>query len=182
VTRTAYGGSCYLNNAAVAAQALRDGGATRVAILDVDAHHGNGAQAIFSGRDDVCTASVHVDPAAGWFPHYVGFADESDDANLNVPLAPGSGDATWLAAVQELAAFAQADALVVALGVDAAATDPESPLRVSPSGVRIAGQILGGLALPTVLVQEGGYDLASIGELVRELLVGFEEGMGSARE
>jgi len=182
VTRTAYGGSCYLNNAAVAAQALRDGGATRVAVLDVDAHHGNGAQAIFSSRDDVRTASVHVDPAAGWFPHYVGFADESDDSNLNVPLAPGSGDAAWLAAVQELAAFAQADALVVALGVDAAATDPESPLRVSGSGFRIAGQILGGLALPTVLVQEGGYDLASIGELVREVLVGFEEGMGSGRE
>ena len=76
VTRAAYGGSCYLNNAAIAAQALRAAGADRVAIIDIDAHHGNGTQMIFYDRADVWYGSVHVDPGAGWFPHYAGYADE----------------------------------------------------------------------------------------------------------
>ena len=76
VTRSAYGGSCYLNNAAVAAQALRAAGAGRVAVLDIDAHHGNGTQMIFYGRADVWYGSLHIDPGAGWFPHYAGYADE----------------------------------------------------------------------------------------------------------
>ncbi|MGZ4678478.1 MAG: histone deacetylase family protein, partial [Acidimicrobiia bacterium] len=71
-----YGGSCYLNNAAVAAQYLRDGGAARVAVIDIDAHHGNGTQELFYARDDVFFGSVHVDPAQGWFPHFLGFASE----------------------------------------------------------------------------------------------------------
>jgi acetoin utilization deacetylase AcuC-like enzyme len=74
--RDAHGGSCYLNNAAVAAQALRRAGAARVAIVDIDAHHGNGTQAIFYDRADVYYGSLHVDPGAGWFPHYAGHADE----------------------------------------------------------------------------------------------------------
>jgi acetoin utilization deacetylase AcuC-like enzyme len=173
VTRSAYGGSCYLNNAAIAAAALAEAGP--VAVLDVDAHHGNGTQEIFRGRDDVRTGSVHVDPAAGWFPHFLGFADESDDSNLNLPLAPGSGDGRWLEAVAELVGWAEgAAALVVALGVDAAAADPESPLEVTPAAFREAGRLLASLGLPTILVQEGGYDLDSIGELVRETLLGFE--------
>jgi len=171
-----YGGSCYLNNSAVAAEALAERFA-QVAVLDVDAHHGNGTQEIFRERDDVLTGSVHVDPGAGWFPHFLGFADESDGANLNLPLAPGSGDDVWLAAVRELAEWGSgAQALVVPLGVDAAAADPESPLAVSAAGFREAGRILGALGLPTVFVQEGGYDLATIGALVRETLTGFEEG------
>src|ERR1700759_708854 len=72
----AYGGSCYLNNAAIAAQALRESGAAQVAVLDLDAHHGNGTQAIFYERGDVYVGSLHVDPGAGWFPHYVGYAEE----------------------------------------------------------------------------------------------------------
>jgi acetoin utilization deacetylase AcuC-like enzyme len=177
VTRSAFGGSCYLNNSAIAAQYLRDRGHERVAIVDVDAHHGNGAQAIFWERDDVLTTSVHVDPGAGWFPHFLGFADERGAANVNLPLAPGSGDAIWLAAVDRLVATAQeheADALVVALGVDAAADDPNSPLGVTEEGFRKAGRLLGALALPTVLVQEGGYVLETIGPLVRATLEGFE--------
>ena len=174
VVRSAYGGSCYLNNAAIAATELlrRTGG--RVAVVDIDAHHGNGTQELFLGRDDVRTASVHVDPGAGWFPHFLGFRSENDDANLNVPVAPGCGDDVWLDGVREAAAFAQgARALVVALGVDAAAGDPESPLRVTAAGYREAGRILGGLGLPTVVVQEGGYDLATIGELVGATLYGL---------
>ena len=175
VTRAAFGGSCYLNNAAIAAAALSAAGP--VAVLDIDAHHGNGTQEIFRGRDDVRTGSVHVDPGAGWFPHFLGFADENDDSNLNVPLTPGTGDGRWLEAVAELVGWARGAAgLVVALGVDAAAGDPESPLEVSGAAFREAGRLLGTLALPTVVVQEGGYDLHNLGELVRETLLGLEEG------
>jgi acetoin utilization deacetylase AcuC-like enzyme len=174
VSRSLYGGSCYLNNAAVAAAALLHRLGGPVAVVDIDAHHGNGTQALFLERTDVRTASVHVDPGAGWFPHFLGFAAESDDANLNVPLAPGTGDDGWLEAVRTAAGFAaNARALVVALGVDAAAGDPESPLEVSASGYREAGRILGGLGVPTVVVQEGGYDLDTIGALVVETLTGF---------
>jgi acetoin utilization deacetylase AcuC-like enzyme len=172
VTHAAFGGSCYLNNAAIAAAALSEAGP--VAVLDIDAHHGNGTQEIFLGRTDVLTASVHVDPGAGWFPHFLGFATENDTANLNLPLAPGTGDDGWLAAVREAAKFAApARALVVALGVDAAAGDPESPLEVTAAGYREAGRILGDLGLPTVVVQEGGYDLETIGPLVAETLTGL---------
>jgi acetoin utilization deacetylase AcuC-like enzyme len=183
VTRAAYGGSCYLNNAAIGAQHLRAGGAATVAIVDVDAHHGNGAQSIFWERSDVFTASVHVDPAAGWFPHFLGFANETgsgdgDGANLNVPLAPGAGDDEWLSALESLVARVRADAVVVPLGVDAAEADPNSPLAVTADGFRAAGRLLGRLGLPTVVVQEGGYDLASLGSLVLAVLEGIAEGRG----
>ena len=181
-TRTCFGGSCYLNNAAIAAQRLRDRGADRVAIVDVDAHHGNGTQAIFYDDPNVLVGSVHVDPGTGWFPHFVGFDEEGgaragDGANRNVVLAPGTGDDGWLAAVRELAEWARAArALVVALGVDAAGGDPESPLEVTAAGFRAAGRALGAVRLPTVVVQEGGYDLDTIGALVHEFLTGLEEG------
>jgi acetoin utilization deacetylase AcuC-like enzyme len=182
-----YGGSCYLNNAAVAAQALRQAGADRVAVLDIDAHHGNGTQAIFYARPDVYYGSVHVDPGAGWFPHYMGFADERGDgaataANRNVPLAPGSGDDAWLDAVgllcDEVRAFG-AEAIVLSLGVDAAAADPESPLQVSASAYRTAGELIGALA-PVAAVQEGGYDLVSLGEYVLATLTGVAAGRATA--
>jgi acetoin utilization deacetylase AcuC-like enzyme len=93
-----------------------------------------------------------------------------------MPLAPGSGDAEWLEAVREVARWAgDTVAVVVSLGVDAAEGDPESPLRVSSAGFREAGRVVGALGRPTVFVQEGGYDLATIGPLVREVLLGFEE-------
>lgn len=175
-----YGGSCYLNNAAIAAQALRQTGAERVAVLDLDAHHGNGTQAIFYGRGDVYVGSVHIDPAAGWFPHYVGHAgergtDEGLHANRNLPLAPGTGDAAWLEAVEALCkdiAAHRAEALVVSLGLDAAASDPESPLKVSAEGYRRAAERVGLLG-PAVVVQEGGYDLATLGELAVASLGGL---------
>ena len=182
VTRSSYGGSCYLNNAAIATARL--GG--RVAVLDIDAHHGNGTQEIFYDRSDVLVGSVHVDPGAGWFPHFLGFAgetgaDDGEGANLNVPLAPGSGDEPWLEAVAGVVRWVRdsgAEALVLALGVDAAAGDPESPLRVTPSGFRAAGRLRRRPSPPTVIVQEGGYDLGAIGTLVRETLFGFEESLG----
>ncbi len=181
VTRAAYGGSCYLNNAAVAAQALRAAGHERVAVIDVDAHHGNGTASIFYDRGDVFYGSVHVDPGAGWFPHVVGFADETGTgagagATLNVPLAPESGDVPWLDGVSRLADAVRhhrSTALVVSLGVDAAADDPESPLRVSVDGYGRAGELLAGLRLPTVIVQEGGYHLDTLGGLVRAFVEPF---------
>lgn len=178
VTRSAFGGSCYLNNASVAAQHLCDRRFERVAILDLDAHHGNGAQAVFAERPDVLTGSVHVDPAHGWFPHFLGFAEESGPSNLNVPVSPGSGDDAWLEGINLLVAAARehgSEALVVPLGVDAAAGDPNAPLEVTEDGFREAGRRLGALGLPTVLVQEGGYVLGTIGPLVRSVLEGFDE-------
>ena len=179
-TAAAYGGSCYLNNAAVTAQYLQRQGAQTVAIVDVDAHHGNGAQSIFWERGDVFTGSVHVDPAAGWFPHFLGFAEErgvgaGDGANLNLPVAPGTRDGEWLGALETLAEAADADALVVALGVDAAEDDPASPLSVTEAGFRGAGRVLGRLGRPVVVVQEGGYDLDALGDLVVAFLEGLAE-------
>ncbi|MDO8364628.1 MAG: histone deacetylase family protein [Actinomycetota bacterium] len=177
-----FGGSCYFNNAAAAAQHLRDSGVPRVAIVDIDAHQGNGTQEIFWARGDVFYGSVHVDPAAGWYPHFAGHADETGEAGgagatLNLPLPPGTGDGPWLAAVQSLMQAVSAhgaQALVVSLGVDAAAGDPESPLQVSSDGFRAAGRLLAGPRLPTVFVQEGGYDLPHLGPLVLQVLRGFE--------
>jgi acetoin utilization deacetylase AcuC-like enzyme len=177
-----YGGGCYLNSAACAAQYLRDRGAERVAVLDVDAFHGNGTQEIFYARGDVFVASVHVDPGAGWFPHFLGFAGERGDGegagtNRNVPLPPGTGDDGWLAAVQDLVEevrrFGPA-ALVVSLGVDAAASDPARALEVTERGLASAGRALAGLDVPTVFVQEGGSDLARLGDLVLAVLSSFE--------
>jgi acetoin utilization deacetylase AcuC-like enzyme len=180
--RTCFGGSCYLNNAAVAAAALAPAVDGPVAVLDVDAHHGNGTQELFYERADVLVGSAHVDPGAGWFPHFLGFADETGaatgaGANLNLPLAPGSGDHAWLAAVDQLADWSRrAAAVVTSLGVDAAAGEPESPLAVTEQGFRAACRLLGALGVPTVVVQEGGYDLPTLGPLVRETLLGIEEG------
>ena len=189
VTRSAFGGSCYLNNAAIAAQALRESGHERIAVIDIDAHHGNGTQAIFYERDDIFYGSLHVDPGAGWFPHYAGFADEvgrdaGTGANLNVPLAPGSGDTLWLAALDRIiegAAHHGATALVVSLGVDAAAADPESPLLITHEGYEESGRRLAGLGLPTVAVQEGGYHLDTVGELVALTLRGLSSCAPSSR-
>ena len=185
VTRRAYGGSCYLNNAAIAAQALLAAGARRIAILDIDAHHGNGTQMIFYDRADVWYGSLHVDPGAGWFPHYAGYAaergrGEGEGGNRNLPLPPGTGDGDWLAALSVLCDEARAlgpDAVVVSLGLDAAAADPESPLCVTEAGYRAAGRLVAALA-PTVLIQEGGYDLASLGGLVVAAVAGAAEGAG----
>lgn len=181
-----FGGACYFNNAAAAAQHLRARGVSRVAIVDIDAHQGNGTQEIFWDRGDVLYASVHVDPGDGWYPHFVGYSDEVGEgagagATLNVPLPGGSRDDRWLAAIATIADALRAhgsEALVVSLGVDAAADDPNSPLRITAAGFRQAGRLLGELHLPTVFVQEGGYVLGQFARLVCEVLHGFEERHG----
>jgi acetoin utilization deacetylase AcuC-like enzyme len=166
-----FGGSCYLNNVAVATSRLTDEGVDRVAIFDIDAHHGNGTQEVFYDRGDVLYTSLHVDPGQGWFPHWCGFAEETgtgpgSGANRNFPLPPGSGDDQVISTVDrmcDLVTDFDPAILVVSLGVDAGASDPESPLRVSTQGFAAIGERLHRLGLPTVLVQEGGYDLDALG-------------------
>ncbi len=181
-----FGGSCYLNNTAIAAHHMAAAG-LRVGIVDIDAHHGNGTQQIFYDRDDVLYVSVHVDPARGWFPHWCGFAEEQGRGrgqgwNRNFPLAPGTGDEGFLAALAEateVVAERSCDVVVVSLGVDSGAADPESPLKVTNEGFAAAGGILTGLGLPTLLVQEGGYHLEALAEDVTAILSRFrsaEEG------
>jgi len=177
--RDFFGGSCYLNNAAIAAAKLVETVGGSVTVIDLDAHHGNGTQEIFYDRSDVRYASVHIDPAAGYFPHFLGFANEQGEgtgegSNLNIPVPPGTGDREWRSAVEELRGFADGStAIVVSLGVDAWSGDPESPLEVTHEGYRTAGTLLGELGLPTVIVLEGGYDLAEIGSLTVSFLEGF---------
>jgi acetoin utilization deacetylase AcuC-like enzyme len=182
-----FGGSCYFNNAAAAAQRLREAGHARVAIVDIDAHQGNGTQEIFWDRDDVLYASVHIDPADGWFPHLVGYADEigggaGKGRTINVPIPTGSGDETWLTAIARLIRGIEdhgSTALVVSLGVDAAEHDAAAPLMITPAGFHAAGEALAALNLPTVLIQEGGYDLDRLVPLVLEFLTAFESVTGS---
>ncbi|MEX0947131.1 MAG: histone deacetylase family protein [Acidimicrobiia bacterium] len=177
--RDFFGGSCYLNNAAIAAAKLVEAVGGSVTVIDLDAHHGNGTQEIFYDRSDVRYASVHIGPAFGYFPHFVGFEDEhgagaGHAANLNLPLPPGTGDGDWLRAVEDLIHFAAgSNALVVSLGVDAWADDPESPFEATHAGFNRAGQMIGSTGLPTVIVQEGGYDLAALGSLVMAFLEGL---------
>ena len=175
-----YGGYCFLNNSALAAQALRDAGAKRVAIVDVDYHHGNGTQSIFYERDDVFTASIHGDPTTE-YPFYLGYADETgrgrgESFNLNLPLPAGTGFDRWTQALQ-LALDAVrghgADALVVPLGVDTFEGDPISRFRLRSADFLQMGRMLATLGLPTVFVMEGGYAVAEVGINVANVLEGF---------
>jgi len=176
------GGHCYLNNAAIAAERLRARGAARVAVLDIDSHHGNGTQGIFWERSDVLFASVHGDPN-GYYPWYVGHADErgggaGEGANLNLPLPRGTGDTGWLAAIETAVAAVRAhraDALVLSLGFDASRDEPLGFLAVSEDGFARAATVIGGLRLPVAIIQEGGYNVDVIGRLLTRFVGGFEE-------
>jgi acetoin utilization deacetylase AcuC-like enzyme len=175
------GGYCFLNNAAVAAQALRDGGAARVAVLDVDYHHGNGTQSIFYQRADVLFVSLHGDPMTE-YPFYLGHADETGEGegegfNLNLPLAAGCTVPLWFEALEaaclRIGSY-RADALVVSLGLDTFAEDPISKFALRPDDfIRLGGR-LGKLGLPTVFVLEGGYAAAALGTNAVNVIEGFE--------
>jgi acetoin utilization deacetylase AcuC-like enzyme len=180
-----FGGYCFLNNAALAAQFLRDGGAKRVAVLDIDYHHGNGTQSIFYERSDVFFASLHGDPHTE-YPYFLGYADETGSGaglgfNLNLPLARGTGFAAWRDALsQALRAIAdfQAQALVVSLGVDTFASDPIAGFALqSPDYLRI-GEDLAATGLPAVFVFEGGYAVEPIGINAVNVLDGFSQRCG----
>jgi acetoin utilization deacetylase AcuC-like enzyme len=175
------GGFCFLNNSAIAAAHLRLRH-ERVAILDVDVHHGNGTQGIFYERGDVLTVSIHADPAA-FYPFVWGYAHERGagaglGANLNIPLPIGTGDEGYMEALGTAKAMIEAfapGALVVALGLDASEHDPLAGLAVTTNGFRRIGQAIAAMGLPTVFVQEGGYLSDILGPNLTAALAGFEK-------
>ncbi len=179
-----YGGYCFFNNAAVAAHHVSSTTGSKVTVLDVDYHHGNGTQQIFYRRDDVQYVSLHGDPARA-YPYLSGFAAETGagpgaGTNLNVPLAAGTDDDTYLVALagacDAVGAFGP-DLVIVSLGVDTFHNDPISDLAVTTDGFRAQGELVAQLALPTVILQEGGYDVAAIGDNVTAFLLGVTPGV-----
>jgi acetoin utilization deacetylase AcuC-like enzyme len=197
-----YGGYCYLNNAAIAANYLGVGGwglgisenvdlysptpnshpPRRVAVLDIDFHHGNGTQQIFYERDDVLFVSLHADPARE-YPYFLGYADErgagaGQGCNLNIPLAAGVDDTAYLAALDTaldaIAAFAP-DYLVVSAGFDTFAGDPIGDFALTSAAYAPIGRRIAALGRPTLVVQEGGYAVAELGTNLAELLRGLTE-------
>ena len=177
------GGHCYLNNAALAAERLRAQGADRVAILDIDSHHGNGTQHIFYDRPDVFFASLHGTPEA-YYPWYVGHARErgagpGEGTTLNLPLPQGTADEPWLhalaTALPAIRRFAP-DAIVLSLGFDASVHEPLSFLAVTADGFARAGAAIGALGRPTAIIQEGGYNTQEIGGLLARFGTAFHDG------
>ncbi|WP_207460827.1 histone deacetylase family protein [Azospirillum sp. SYSU D00513] len=188
-TRDMAGGFCYLNHVAIAAQAALPvlaaaGRPPRVAILDVDVHHGNGTQDIFYERDDVLFLSVHADPSE-FYPFMAGYARERGNGrgegyNVNLPLPMGSDEATVLAAIADslgtVRRFAP-EILFVSLGLDTYEHDPLAAFGVTTPGFARMGALLAGAGLPTVLVQEGGYAVDTLAANLGSFLDGFEDGL-----
>jgi acetoin utilization deacetylase AcuC-like enzyme len=173
------GGYCYLNNAAIAAEAAAAAG-RRVAILDIDYHHGNGTQDIFYARGDLLFVSIHADPKMD-YPYYWGHADETGEgdgegATLNLPLPRGTDLASYLpaleAAMARIAAFAP-DLLVISYGADTFVDDPISHFRLQTADYRAIARRIAGLGLPTLVVMEGGYAVDALGANVASFLEGY---------
>jgi acetoin utilization deacetylase AcuC-like enzyme len=173
------GGYSYFNNAALAADRLAPLG--RTAVLDLDVHHGNGTQHLFYDRPEVLVVSLHGDPAH-LFPHFSGYAEETGTGpglgcNLNLPLPPGTNARTYRPALETACAAIvrfRSEFLVVSLGTDAHEADPIGGFKLPQEYFREMGQAVRALALPTLIVQEGGYNLATIGACVREFLAPFQ--------
>jgi acetoin utilization deacetylase AcuC-like enzyme len=176
-----YGAYCFMNNVAIAAQYLRDHGMNRVAVLDVDYHHGNGTQSIFYARNDVLTVSLHGDPKTV-FPYFSGHHNEigkSEGAgfNLNLPLANGTKGSTWLKTLEAALRRVEnekPEALVVALGLDTAKGDPVSTFQLELEDYSHIGKMLASLNLPTLFVLEGGYALDLVGVCAANVVKQFE--------
>jgi acetoin utilization deacetylase AcuC-like enzyme len=174
------GGYCFLNNAAIATEALRAGGLARVAVLDVDYHHGNGTQTLFYERADVLTVSIHGDPATE-YPFFLGHADErgaeaGEGFNLNLPLPRGTAFPVWRQTLERaLQAVTDhgAQALVVPMGLDTFEGDPISGFKLRSADYFAVGAALAGVGLPTVFTYEGGYAVAEVGVNAVNLLEGF---------
>jgi acetoin utilization deacetylase AcuC-like enzyme len=179
------GGYCYLNNAAIAAQAFRDQGAARVAILDVDYHHGNGTQRIFYERSDVLYVSIHGRPEEE-YPFLLGFAEErgaglGEGYNVNLPLPKRTSWPVYRSALDTALAAVRrygADVLVVSLGVDAYKEDPVSAFALESEDFTEIGHAIGELAKPTLLIMEGGYAIDALGVNVVNALTGFIQSHG----
>lgn len=174
-----YGGYCFLNNAAIATQYLLDQGAHRVALLDIDYHHGNGTQSIFYERNDVLYISIHGDPDQE-YPYFLGRADEcgagiGEGFNANFPLRLRTDVKEWFEALEKgrqlIKKFAP-DCLVVSLGVDAFVDDPISQFQLQTDDFFTVGSRIADLGLPNLIVFEGGYAVADIGPNVTNVLRG----------
>ena len=180
--RDMYGGYCFLNNAAIAAQYLLDNGADRVAILDPDFHHGNGTQDIFYARADAFYLSLHGEPENA-FPHFVGYADETGEGdgegfNANYPMPPGTPFAVWreaLADALERIGRYGPDVLVISLGVDTYEKDPISFFKLTQGDFKTYGGMIGALGLPTLFLMEGGYAVEDVGVNAVNVLLGFAD-------
>lgn len=178
-TADMWGGFCYLNNVAIAANWLAEQG-NRVAILDIDYHHGNGTQDIFYGRSDVLTCSIHADPLHE-YPYYWGFADEfgtgsGKNYNFNYPLPLNCSPARYMIAFDEalnrIRQFVP-DLLLISLGVDMTTGDPLGTFQLEENHLQRLGAKLAAFDLPTVVVQEGGYHLENLGGQVVAFLTGL---------
>ena len=176
-----FGGYCFINNAAIAAQKLRYDGAQKVAILDVDFHHGNGTQDIFYQRNDVFYCSIHGDPMEA-FPYFLGFSDEIGtglgvDHNLNLPLQRGATFHIWHQALnhalRKIRQFTP-DVLVISLGVDTFENDPISFFKLKSKDFTQMGKTIASMNLPTLFIMEGGYAVEEIGTNTVNVLKGFK--------
>ena len=177
--RVVYGGFCYFNNASIAAHALSSWG--RVAVLDIDFHHGNGTQDIFYDRGDVLTVSIHGDPSYA-YPYFAGFADErgvgaGEGCNHNFPLPENIGDDQYLSVLSEALTLVSAFAprvLVLSVGLDIAKGDPTGAWVITPDGFERIGAAVAALGLPVLAVQEGGYDTRVLGRNARAFVSGLQ--------
>jgi acetoin utilization deacetylase AcuC-like enzyme len=177
--RSAYGGYCFFNNAAVVANHLAGATGGKIAVLDVDYHHGNGTQQIFYDRADVQFVSLHGDPGRA-YPYLTGFRDErgagrGSGTTSNFPLPARADDDEYLealaAACAEIAVFG-ADTVVVSLGLDTYFDDPLGDLDLTADGFEACGALVRQLGIPTVVLQEGGYAVDELGENTRRWLLG----------
>ncbi|EGY8943225.1 histone deacetylase family protein [Salmonella enterica subsp. diarizonae serovar 60:r:z] len=175
------GGYCYLNNAAIAAERCLASGCEKVAVLDVDFHHGNGTQSIFYNRQDVFFSSIHGEPAVS-YPYFSGYADETgtgqgEGFNLNLPLAKGSGWQTYQPALKTALDAVKRfgpDVLIISLGLDTFEGDPISHFRLTSSDFIRVGQEITRAGIKTLFVMEGGYMVDEIGINCVNVLVGYE--------
>jgi acetoin utilization deacetylase AcuC-like enzyme len=184
--RSVYGGFCYFNNAAIAAHALSAEG--KVAVLDIDFHHGNGTQDIFYDRGDVLTISIHGDPSYA-YPYFAGFVDErgvgaGEGCNHNFPLPEDVTDDQYLETLERALTIIEAfapKALVVSVGLDIAKGDPTGAWTITADGFERIGGALAGLGVPTLAVQEGGYDTRVLGRNARHFVAGLQRGVYERR-
>ena len=176
-----YGGYCFFNNVAIAAEKLKEKGAKRIFILDIDFHHGNGTQAIFYDCSDVFFVSLHGDPKDA-FPHFLGHADEKGSGeglgyNCNYPMPPGTPYDVWTKSLDDSISKIQnfsPDALIVSLGVDTYENDPISFFKLKSDDFFDVGRKIASINLPTLFVMEGGYAIKEIGVNTVNTLKGFE--------
>ncbi len=176
-------GFCYLNNAAIAAEALKARLGGPVAILDIDIHHGNGTQDIFWERSDVVTVSLHCDPS-NYYPYYTGYADETGQGagagfNKNYPLPPGTDDEAFTRELSDALAFIKTQnpkGIVISFGLDTAKDDPLGNFAVTQDGYSKCAKLIKSIALSTVIIQEGGYICDTLSDNLNSFLTGFGEG------